>query len=111
MRHLLKHFRLSPAMVVASFALLLALGGGTVAAATIVANSDKVDGFHASATPTPLKLLPLNKSGKFPASVLTVTQGPRGLSGPIGPSGPAGPKGASWTSGPEWPDRPIRSAR
>ena len=92
MRHLLKHFRPSPAMVIASTALFLALCGGAVAAGVYAVNSDKVDGLHASATPTPSKLLPLNKYGKFPASVLTLTQGPSGPRGPAGPSGPAGPR-------------------
>lgn len=61
MRHLLKHFRPSPAMVIACVALLFALCGGAFAAGTLVTNSDKVDGFHASGTPTAMKLLPLNK--------------------------------------------------
>jgi hypothetical protein len=32
-------------------------------------NADLVDGYHANATPTPLTLLPLDASGKFPSSV------------------------------------------
>ena len=40
-------------------------------------NADKVDGIHASRTPKAGRLLALNKSKKFPASVLTAT----GLSG------------------------------
>lgn len=112
MRHLLKHFRPSPALVVASFALLLALGGGAVAAGTIVTNSDKVDGLHAATKPTPGKLFPLNSLGKYPASVLTLTSGPRGPSGPIGPSGPPGPSGPigpQGKSGPQGPSGPPGS--
>ena len=41
MRHLLKHFRPSPALVVASTALFLALCGGAVAAGVYAVNSDK----------------------------------------------------------------------
>lgn len=35
-----------------------------------IGNSDTVDGYHASATPTPSNLLPLDSSGLFPASVI-----------------------------------------
>jgi hypothetical protein len=41
-------------------------------------NADKVDGIHASRSPKAGRLLALNKSKKFPASVITA---PAGLSG------------------------------
>lgn len=81
-------------------------------------NTDKVDGIHASRTPRAGMLLPLGSKGKFPASVLTVKQGPRGakgdtgepgpqgeqglvgLQGAQGPQGPQGPKGATGATGP-----------
>ena len=60
-------------------------------------NADKVDGIDASRTPRAGKLLALDGSGRFPASVLaggaTGPQGPVGPEGPAGPAGPAGPQG------------------
>jgi hypothetical protein len=38
-------------------------------------DSDKVDGYHASSTPTANSLLPLNASAKFPVSVITQGSG------------------------------------
>ena len=38
-------------------------------------NADRVDGFHASSTPTANTILPLNASAKFPTSVLPVGAG------------------------------------
>jgi len=43
------------------------LNNGTL---NITLNADMVDGFHASATPTPNMLLPLNSNTQFPASVI-----------------------------------------
>jgi hypothetical protein len=44
-----------------------------VATAAYAVNAAKVDGFHASATPTPNYLLPLNANGKIPISVIEGT--------------------------------------
>ena len=58
-----------------------------------VKNADRVDMIHAAKTPTPGKLYPLGKNAKFPASVLSVTQGPKGDPGPAGPKGDKGDPG------------------
>ena len=77
-----------PATVIALIALFVACGGISVAStalrAAFVSNSDKVDGIHASRKAKPNTLLPLNKSGKLPASVLTIKSGPMGPRGPRG---------------------------
>ena len=96
-------------MVVACVALLLALGSSAFAAGTMVSNSDRVDGFHASAKPKANTLLPLNGSGKFPASVLTLRRGPIGATGPQGAKGAQGaqgPQGAKGDPGIEGPRGP-----
>lgn len=76
----------SAAIVIALLALFLALGGpgyATTAVKRVLAtNADKVDGYHASKTPKPRTLLPLDRFGKLPASVLRLTAGPRGRGGP-----------------------------
>ncbi len=66
--------------VLASTAVLIAVAGftplGQAASDAIprfARNADKVDGIHASRTPKAGRLLALNKSKKFPASVLTAT--------------------------------------
>ena len=73
--------RPSPAMVVALIGVFLALGGPAYTAGTVkralfakkARNADRVDGFHASATPKPGRLLPLGANGRFPAAVLPPT--------------------------------------
>lgn len=64
-------------------------------------NADKVDGIHASRTPRAGRLLPLNSTGKFPASVVPV-----GPVGPVGPTGAAGAQGSTGAVGPEGPEGP-----
>jgi hypothetical protein len=59
------------------------------------ANSDRIDGIHASKTAEPGMLVPLGKNGKFPASVVPTV---KGASGAIGSQGPKGDTGASGTS-------------
>lgn len=85
---------------IALIALFVALGGPGYAASGVHAvfakkatTADKLDGFHASKTPKPGTLLPLNRQGKFPASVLPLTQGPKGDPGQAGPQGLQGVKG------------------
>ena len=65
--------------------------------AKTAANADRIDGIHASRSPRPNRLLPLNAAGKFPASVLTLSQGPKGDAGPGGATGPQGPAGSDAT--------------
>jgi hypothetical protein len=67
-------------------------------------NADKVDGIHASRTPRAGRLLPLDSTGKFPASV--VPAGPSGPAGPVGPVGAAGVQGAQGAQGLEGPEGP-----
>jgi Collagen triple helix repeat (20 copies) len=98
MRRLLTHGP-SPAMFVAFLALLLALGGSAFAAGTMVSNSGRTDGFHASAKPKAKTLLPLDKTGKFPASVLTLKRGPTGPTGATGAKGATGATGATGAKG------------
>jgi hypothetical protein len=80
------------------------LGSAVAGAASSVLfaqNAGAVNGIHAARKPTPGKLLPLDKNGKLPASV--VRQGPQGRPGPqgaqgrqgsVGPIGPAGTGGS-----------------
>jgi hypothetical protein len=63
------------------------------ATAASAANALAVNGIQASRTPVPNMLLPLDASGKLPASIGAV--GPVGPVGPKGPAGPAGPAGVS----------------
>jgi hypothetical protein len=92
-------------MVVAVIALVLGLGGTGMAAKTVMfaRNADKVDTFHASVTPKPNRLLPLNRSGKLPASVLPLTQGATGPQGPQGEAGAKGDTGATGATGAQGP--------
>ena len=56
-------------------------------------NADAVDGLSASKKPRAGKLLALDRSARFPSSVLpSVARGPRGLQGPAGAPGPTGPR-------------------
>jgi hypothetical protein len=85
-------------------ALVLAvLAGATGAGSTqglFAQNADKVDGIHASVTPRPGALLPLGKTGRFPASVISTVKGPRGQVGPTGATGLQGAKGDTGAQGP-----------
>jgi hypothetical protein len=64
------------------------------ATAASAANALAVNGIQASRTPTPNMLLPLDASGKLPASIGAVGPvGPKGAAGPAGPAGPAGISG------------------
>jgi Collagen triple helix repeat (20 copies) len=68
--------------------------GSTVKRALFASNAGTVNGIKASRTPKPGQLVPLNASGRFPASVLA--RGPRG---PIGPRGPQGVQGVQGLQG------------
>ena len=65
------------------------------------ANSDQVDGIHASNTPAAGMLVPLGEDAKLPASVVPT------ITGPPGPAGPVGPKGDTGASGPEGPQGEV----
>jgi hypothetical protein len=80
----LKRFRPSPAMVVASLALLLALGGTGYAAIKLPRNSV-----------TTIQV----KDRSLLARDFAVGQIPRGAVGPAGAAGPAGPAGPAGSAG------------
>src|SRR6185503_16961797 len=94
--HSLLARRPSPAMVVASIALIVALGGTSVAAVSALApNSVGPVQLKAGAVTNPKlrnnSLTPID----FAAGAL-----PRGPAGPAGPAGPGGPAGPAGTVGP-----------
>ena len=98
--------------VVATLALFVALGGTAVALdvvpfakrATFAKKAGKVDGLSASKKPKKGRLLALNKSKKFPASVLPAgAAGPAGPEGPQGAAGPQGDAGAQGAQGEQGP--------
>jgi hypothetical protein len=66
-------------------------------------NSDRVDGIHASRQAKPGAVLALGQNGKFPASVLQVTAGPKGEPGATGAKGETGPQGAKGETGAQGP--------
>jgi len=72
--------KLSPAMVVAMVALLVALGGGAIAASTLPANSVGTRQI-------------INHSVKKIDLATPLPHGPRGRQGPAGPQGDEGPTG------------------
>ena len=117
MRHLLKHFRPSPALVVASFALLFALGGSAVAAGTIVANSDKVDGIPCVGGTDATQAAAAQQVREAPGIRAAAHEGASRFLRPNRPVGAGGSEWPQWPerpTGPErphWPERPIRSAR
>jgi hypothetical protein len=101
MKRLLR--RPSPAMVVACLALLVALGGTGVAAATQIArNSVGTPQLKDSAVSNPkIKNNAINSAKVAARSLLRSDFAPGQLpAGPIGPQGPAGPQGAAGAAGP-----------
>jgi hypothetical protein len=101
MRKLLR--RPSPAMVVACLALLVALGGTGMAAATQVArNSVGTPQLKDSAVSNPkIKNNAINSAKVAARSLLRSDFAPGQLpAGPTGPQGPAGPTGAAGAAGP-----------
>ena len=84
------------AIILALIAVFVALGGPSYADSVVrrAITADKVDGFHASKTPKPGRLVPLDRNAKLPASVL-----PRGLAGEPGSQGVKGDTGAPGANG------------
>ena len=83
------------------------LGGS--AKGLFAANSDRVDGIHASKTVQPGVLVPLGRNAKLPASVIPTVRGRPGATGATGAAGPQGPKGdvgATGTPGAVGPQGP-----
>jgi hypothetical protein len=87
--------RLSAALAAAAL-VVAALGAtplgeaaaGVVRVALFAKNAGKVNGIKAGRKPRPGRLVPLDASGRFPATVI-----PPGATGPAGPRGPAGAQG------------------
>ena len=103
-----RRLRPSPAIVIASLALLVALGGTGYAALRLPANSvgnlqlrDNAVTSQEVVNRSLLKIdfapgqLPAGKPGPPGAPGAPGPQGPAGLKGPTGPAGPAGPSGAT----------------
>jgi len=84
--------RPSPAMVVASIALFVALAGGAYAATQLPKNSVGAAQLKKNAV-TPTKISPAAKSALS-------TPGPKGATGAKGPAGPRGETGARGEAGP-----------
>jgi hypothetical protein len=101
MRKLLR--RPSPAMIVACLALLVALGGTSVAAVSQLArNSVGTPQLRPGAVTNPkLRSNAVNSSKVAPRSLLRSDFAPGQLpAGPVGPQGPAGPAGPAGAAGP-----------
>lgn len=96
----LKRFIPSPAMVVATVALLVALGG-TSGAAVSASGPTKAKGNDQNASPSRAEQRgPRGPRGfRGPRGV----RGARGFPGPRGPAGPAGPAGTAGPAGPAGP--------
>jgi hypothetical protein len=92
-------------MVVAAACLVLAVLAlaplADSARGIFAANSDKIDGIHASKTAKPGMLVPLAKNAKFPASVVPTVKGDTGATGATGSQGPKGDAGATGSPGPK----------
>lgn len=98
--------RIAGAYAIAVIALLAALDVPSEAG-RLISNSDRVDGYHVSATPKPRTLLPLDRKGKLPSSALPLTQGPAGPTGATGATGPQGERGDPGPQGATGPQGPI----
>jgi hypothetical protein len=94
--NLLKRLRPSPAMVVASLALLVALGGTGYAATRLPRNS------VTSLQVKDFSLLSKDfKRGQIPRGPAGPA-GPTGAAGPTGPAGPQGPAGPAGSASVKW---------
>lgn len=109
-----RHLRISPAMVVACLALLVALGGTSVAAVTAIprnsvgtAQLKKNAVVSAKVKNGSLRAADF-AAGQLPAGPAGPT-GPAGAGGPQGPQGAAGPQGAQGAAGPQGPSGVIQS--
>lgn len=91
------------------------LGAEAVQVVRFARNAGAVDGISASKRPKRNQLVPLNRNGKLPVSVLPEgtdiiiegPPGPRGERGAVGPQGPAGQQGAQGPAGPPGPAGPV----
>lgn len=97
----LGRLRPAPAMVVASVALLVALGGTGYAASQLPANSVGTAQLRNGAVTAPkVKLHSLVKADFKPGQILAGARGPFGPPGSPGPAGAPGPAGPAGPAGP-----------
>jgi hypothetical protein len=106
--------RLSPAMVVACLALLVALGGTSVAAVTAIPrNSVGTPQLQRNAVVSAKVRNGSLRAADFAAGQLPAgpagPPGSAGAGGPQGPQGPAGPQGQQGTQGPQGPSGVIQA--
>lgn len=99
--------RITPATVIASIALLIALGGTSIAAVTATAPSNSVNTAALKNSAVTNPKLANNavtgskvKNGSLQKADFASGQIPAGKTGPPGPEGPAGPAGAAGPAGP-----------
>ena len=83
--------RLSPALVVATIALAVALGGGTAIAAGLVTSDQIKNGT--------IRLVDIDTAAKKALKGQTGETGPQGPAGPQGAQGPSGQRGADGATG------------
>lgn len=103
----------STAIVLALFVLLAWSPLGEAAERTVASfakNAGAVNGIKAARKPTPGRLLPLGKNGRFPSSVVPIARGARGSDGAPGPPGPQGLRGATGAVGAIGPAGPAGPA-
>ena len=91
----------SAAVAAGSLALVMVAAAPVAESAKglFAANSDKIDGIHASKTPRSGMLVPLQANAKFPASVVPTVKGPKGPKGDTGAQGSVGVTGAAGAAG------------
>ena len=102
--------RITPATVIASIALLIALGGTSIAAVTATAPSNSVNTAALKNSAVTNPKIANNavtgskvKNGSLQKADFASGQIPAGKTGPPGPEGPAGPAGAAGATGPAGP--------
>ncbi len=102
--------RITPATVIASIALLVALGGTSIAAVTATAPSNSVNTAALKNSAVTNPKIANNavtgskvKNGSLQKADFASGQIPAGKTGPPGPEGPAGPAGAAGATGPAGP--------
>ncbi|HEV7194099.1 MAG TPA: hypothetical protein VGN35_12945 [Jatrophihabitantaceae bacterium] len=104
-------------LTLAGAAVALAVGGGTLAAASIPSGNGTIHGCYPTGS-APLKVFFLIESAaQCPSGFTAISfnqagqSGPPGAPGPSGPSGPDGAVGAVGITGVTRSERPFRAAR
>jgi hypothetical protein len=99
----LRRVRPTPAMVVAALALLVALGGTSVAAVSIVIPRASIGALQLkpnSVNSSKVQNFSLRRADFLPGVIPVARRGATGPAGPPGPAGPTGPAGAAGPAGP-----------